>query len=282
MDARTWNVCLIEPNKFERQIIVDILKNAGVGAIKVFAQQEDALTVLARTNATVIIASYEMTPLDGAAWTKAFRRSRAMPCRKAAIFITSSAFSRLMAEDCRHAGANALMGKPLSAKVLTATISKVLTQPREFIDAEGYVGPCRRAGIVTAGAPRKRRKADDGACPASQADTLALAFASLTAALKEMASGKSAGAQCESALRRVQAYAVNANDSALMGVCGTLAQQLTAHDLRSDAGKLALNVCAAGIARLAELGLGAPEQRAQVAAHVKQSLAKIALAKAAA
>mgnify|MGYP001613403908 CR=1 FL=1 len=44
MNVKTWNVCLIEPNKFERQIIVDILKNAGVENIKAFASQEDALT----------------------------------------------------------------------------------------------------------------------------------------------------------------------------------------------------------------------------------------------
>src|SRR5262245_6097080 len=136
MDAKNWTVCLIEPNKFERQIIVDILKNAGVENLKAFAAQEDALALLARINANVIIAAYEMAPLEGAAWTKAFRRSRALPCRKSAVFITSGAFSRAMAEDCRHAGANALIGKPLSAKVLTATIHKVLTQPREAIHAE--------------------------------------------------------------------------------------------------------------------------------------------------
>jgi len=282
LNVKSWHVCLIEPNKFESQIIVDVLKNAGVDNIKVFASQEDASAVLARVSVNVIIASYETAPLDGAAWTKAFRRSRAFPCRKAAIFITSSAFSRTMAEDCRHAGANALIGKPLSAKVLTATINKVLTQPREFINAEGYVGPCRRAGIVTAGAPRKRRKVDAAAEAANEADTLAQAFAALTAALTQMAQGQGGAAQCESALRRVQAYAVNANDAALMGVCGTLAQQLTAHDLRSEAGKTALQICAAGVSQLAALGLGAKEQRAQVAANVKQALAKVALAKAAA
>ncbi|MFZ2029400.1 MAG: response regulator [Vitreimonas sp.] len=282
MNVKSWHVCLIEPNKFEGQIIVDILKNAGVETIKVFTSQDDALEVLSRCNANVIIASYEMAPLDGAAWTKTFRRAHKLPCRKSAIFITSNAFSRAMAEDCRHAGANALIGKPLSAKVLTATINKVLTQPREFIDAEGYVGPCRRAGIVVAGAPRKRRKVDAAAEAANAADTLAQAFAALTSALTQMAQGQGGASQCESALRRVQAYAVNANDAALMSVCGTLAQQLTAHDLRSEAGKTALQVCAAAISQLAALGLGATEQRAQVAAGVRNELAKMALAKAAA
>jgi hypothetical protein len=110
---------------------------------------------------------------------------------------------------------------------------------------------------------------------------LAQAFTSLTSALKQMATTKGGAVECESALRRVQAYAVNANDAALMSVCGTLAQQLSAHDLRSEAGKNALNICAAGISKLAGLGLGAAEKRADVAAQVKQALAKIAIAKAA-
>lgn len=99
-----------------------------------------------------------MGPMDGAAWTRVYRRNQALPGRKQAIFITSGAFS-LMAEECRHVGANALIGKPISAKVLMATITR---RASEFIDAQGYVGPCRRAGIVTAGAkPCKRRKADE-------------------------------------------------------------------------------------------------------------------------
>ena len=282
MKPRNWTVCVIEPNKFEGQIIVDLLKNAGVDRAMVFTAQGSAMDVLAMSNVNIIIASYEMGPLDGAAWTKAFRRNHKLPCRKASIFITSSAFSRAMAEDCRHAGANALIGKPLSAKVLTATIAKVLAQPREFIDAPGYVGPCRRAGIVTAGEPKKRRKVDALADGPGEADTLARAFATLTGALKQMAQGQGGASQCEGALRRVQAYAVNANDAALMSVCGTLAQQLMAHDLRSEAGKTALNVCAAGIGQLAELGLGASEERAQVADGVRHAIASMGLAKAAA
>ena len=97
-----------------------------------------------------------------------------------------------------------------------------------------------------------------------------------------MASGKGGAGQCEGALRRVQAYAVNANDAALMSVCGTLAQQLTAHDLRSEAGRAALKICASGIGKLAELGLGSREQRADVADGVRHAIAKVSLAKAAA
>lgn len=283
MDVRNWSVCVIEANKFEGQLILDILRNAGVEKVKVFTDNEAAMDALEAFNANIVIASLDATPMEGVAWTRAFRHNSRAVNRKAAVFLTSRAFSRSIAEDCRHGGANALIGKPLSAKVLLATIQKVLASPRQFIDAAGYVGPCRRAGIVTAGAPKKRRKVDEAAVAArDEADTLAQAFATLTTALTQMSMGQGGAAQCDGALRRVQAYAVNANDRALMSVCGTLAQQLTAHDLRSEAGKAALKVCALGISQLAELGLGQHQQRAQVAGSVQQAIAKVvAAAKAA-
>lgn len=278
MDPKTWAVCLIEPNRFERKIILDLLRNAGVEKIREVATGEEALDLLEVYAANIVITSFELGAENGALWTRTFRRNHKLANRRAAVFATSNAFSRAMAEECRHAGCNALIGKPISGKVLTATINKVLTQPRPFIDAPGYVGPCRRAGIVTAGAPRKRRKADAAAAAAEEAAKLAQAFATLTAALVNLAQGKGATSEVEAGLSRVRAFAVDANDKPLMAVCTTLAQQLGAHDLRSDAGKSALTICAEGIGQLASLGLNQTEQREKVAADVRETIATLAQA----
>jgi CheY-like chemotaxis protein len=159
MNPKTWTVCVVEPNKFEAQIIIDLLRMGGVDRIKVFHDPQEAAGALELYPADVIIASFEMSPVDGALWTRAFRRNHGLANRKAAVFLTSRAFSRQIAEQCRHAGANALIGKPLSGKSLMATIHKVLAKPRPFIDnaGEGYVGPCRRAGIVTTASTKRRR-----------------------------------------------------------------------------------------------------------------------------
>ena len=162
MDFRKLSVCVIEPNRFEGQLIVDLLRNAGVTQYKLCVDSNVAMEWLERTGAQAVIGAVEMTPVDGPTWTRAFRRNHRLgDTRRAAIFLTSRAFSRSVAEECRHAGANALIGKPISGKILLATITKVLSAPRAFIDAAGYVGPCRRAGIVTAGPAKRRRKADD-------------------------------------------------------------------------------------------------------------------------
>jgi DNA-binding response OmpR family regulator len=160
MDVNHWTVCIIEPKRFEAQIISDLLRHAGVEKRKVFSDPEAAMAALQLYKANVIVLSYELGAADAVAWIRAFRRNGALADRKAAVFVTSSAFSRTMAEECRLAGANALIGKPLSGKVLLSTIEKVLRRPRPFVEGDGYVGPCRRAGIVTAGPSKRRRKAD--------------------------------------------------------------------------------------------------------------------------
>jgi CheY-like chemotaxis protein len=282
MSAKGLTVLIVEPNKFEGQIILDLLRNAGVDKIKVVQCQDVALDLLEVYNANVVIASYEMAPLDGAAWTRAYRRNKKLPGRKAAIFITSGAFSRLMAEECRHAGCNALIGKPLSAKVLMATITKVLTQPREFIDTEaGYVGPCRRAGIVTAGAPTKRRKADDEA-DAGDVFTLQDAVEALRAAASTFAGDTSMLEPCEVALRNVQAYAVNAGDGPLMRACAAFALQLSsAKGLRPEAVRASLDVCVNGVAKLVSLGASEAARREEIAEGVRQAVGKASMQRAA-
>ncbi|MGD9813874.1 MAG: two-component system response regulator [Hyphomonadaceae bacterium] len=282
MNVRDWTVCLIEPNKFERQIIVDLLKNAGVDKIKAFADAEAATEVLELYNANIVICAFELAPVDGATWTRGFRRNAKVANRKAAVFITSGAFSRAMAEECRHAGCNALIGKPLSAKVLTATINKVLTQPRPFIDAAGYVGPCRRAGIVTAGAPKKRRKADDSLSPSAPSGTLRAAADALAVAAARFAPDVQSVQACEAALRQVQAYAVNAGDGPLMRACAVFALQISsAKSLQPDAARAAVDACAAGVVRLAALPVERTHERDAIAEGVREAVAKAAMQRAA-
>ncbi len=279
---KSWTVCVIEPNKFEGQIILDLLRNAGVDRVKVCVDQDAANDLLEVYNANVVIASFEMGPLDGAAWTRAYRRNKKLPGRKQAIFITSGAFSLSMAEECRHAGANALIGKPISTKVLLATITKVLSKPREFIDAAGYVGPCRRAGIVTAGAPKKRRKADDGAVSAVDAKTLQTVVDGLVTAAAAYAADANKLEGCELALRQVQAYAVNAGDGPLMRACAAFALQLSsAKGLRPEAVRASLEVCVNGVVKLVSLGPEQAPRREEIAEGVRQAVGKASMQRAA-
>lgn len=293
MSPKDWTICLLEPNKFDCQIIVDLLRNAGVEKIKTFADPNAAMEALELYPANIVIGALELTGTDGPAWTRIFRRNTKLANRKAPIFLTSRAFSRSIAEDCRHAGANALIGKPVSSQTLIATIKKVLANPRPFIDAAGYVGPCRRAGIVTAGAPKKRRKADTSqqaaaaaaaaasATPSPEIGLLTNAVLALSAATAAYVRGSGQVDACETALRLVQAYAKTVKDEPLQGACSAFAAQLRAKDVRPEAAKAALTACIAGVSQLAELAVSEVAKREALVADMQQTVARAAAQKAA-
>ena len=291
MNEKNWSVCVIEPNKYEAQIVQDMLYNAGVDKYRIFTDANLAMEALESFNANIILATFELGKQDGAAWTRTFRRNQRLINRKAAVFLLSGSFSRSLAETCRHAGANALIGKPISNKALLDTIKKVLASPREFIDAEGYVGPCRRAGIVTAGAgatngATKRRKADKVAeKPAAAGGMPTLTFeqavGALGAATAQFKMDTSAGATCEAALRFVQAYAVAGKDHEMMRACAAFAQQIIAtKGMPIDVARVALDACVNGVNELAKLPAG-DAKRIEVAESVRQAVAKAAMQKAA-
>lgn len=290
MNEKLWSVCVIEPNKYEAQIVQDMLWNAGVPNIRVFTDAALAMDSLEGFNANIVLTTFELGKQDAATWTRAFRRNLRATNRKAAVFILSGAFSRSMAETCRHAGANALIGKPISNKALLETIKKVLAAPREFIDAEGYVGPCRRAGIVTAGTTGKRRKADKpvekpaAAPPAGGMPTLTFeqAVGALGAATAQFKMDPSAAATCEAALRFVQAYAVAGKDQPMMRACAAFAQQITAtKSLPADVARVALDACVNAVTELARLKLDEAAKREEIAEAARQAVAKAAMQKAA-
>jgi CheY-like chemotaxis protein len=288
MNEKLWSVCVIEPNKYEAQIVQDMLWNAGVQNIRVFTDPALAADALEGFNANIVLTTFELgKQQDAAAWTRVFRRNQRATNRKAAVFILSGAFSRTLAETCRHAGANALIGKPISNKALLDTIKKVLASPREFIDAEGYVGPCRRAGIVTAGTTGKRRKADKpverAPAPAGMPTlTFEQAVGALAAATAQFKMDPSAGATCEAALRFVQAYAVAGKDQPMMRACAAFAQQLAAtKSLPADVARAALDACVEAVTELARLKADESAERENIAENVRMAVAKAAMQKAA-
>ncbi|HYD72857.1 MAG TPA: hypothetical protein VEF55_06940, partial [Candidatus Binatia bacterium] len=151
-----------------------------------------------------------------------------------------------------------------------------------FVEAAGYVGPCRRAGIVTAGAPKKRRKADSDRAGAGEEQTLAHIVGALTAAGAAFVADGAKADACEAALRQVQAYAVNAGDGPLMQACTAFALQIKALlRTRNDVTRAALEVCTQGVAELAALRAGETTRRNAIAERVREAVAKAALQRAA-
>ncbi len=270
MEVRDWTIALVEPNRFEAQIQTDLLKAAGASRIRWFRDSAEAMAALELYPANIILFGFENAPQDGAEWTRAFRRNRRAHNRKAAVFILSPAVSRALAETCRHAGANAIIGKPISSATLLTTIRKVLANPRPFIDAEGYVGPCRRAGIVTTAAANKRRRSD-----AETAGSLPAAVAALASAAGDFVRGRAATVEaCVATLRLVQEIAADTRETALAKSADVLAAHLASPPPHDAVFKAGLAERMDAVAQIAARAIDAHGRRDDLAKTVRKAEAR--------
>lgn len=277
MELRDAKIALIEPNKYEANMFADMLRMADADKIRRYADCAEALSGLEVYSAAVILIDEEAGPLGAVAWARQFRRSARVLNRKAAVFVLSRQMSRLLAENCRHAGVNALIGKPMSSAVLIATIKKVLAKPRPFIDAENYVGPCRRAGIVTAGLPTKRRKSDSEGV--AHIDALTQAAAAFKRAAEAAASSGKDHDACATALESLRDLAAKAGDGPMMRACASLGLLLmSAKDAAFNA---TIGACAVRVSTLAATRPDDQAARDALAEDIRQAVAHVAAAVAA-
>lgn len=275
MDIRDWTICIVEPNKFEAQIVADLLRFSGARRIRSVTDSAEALEMLRFYPATMIVMELDSTPIDGLAWVRRLRRDQDIACRKAPVFLTTKKMSRAVAEGCRIAGANALIGKPVSGAALMTVIKKVFANPRPFIEAENYVGPCRRAGIVTAGASVRRRKADE--LKQDQGAALLDAIEALRRRVEDLITGKATRTtQCETALREVQQFAVSAGDGPMMRACSAFSLQFANSQRLDGAGRAALGACMDGLTKLASGENAEAGGREAIAESVRQAVARAA------
>lgn len=157
MDISQLNVAVVTANRFDGRIVIDLLRDAGAKHARLFTDSNLAFAKAAGERTDIIIIALDATPKDGLAWVRSLRWDRDARSRMTPVFLLARKLTAAIAEKCRRVGANAVIGMPVSSATVLNTIRKVLAKPRAFVEGESYVGPCRRAGIVTAGAGSRRQ-----------------------------------------------------------------------------------------------------------------------------
>jgi CheY-like chemotaxis protein len=270
MDVRQWKVLLIEPNKYEAQIVADLLRFAGVQSIRIETRSASALDAAELGAFNMILMELDCEGVDGIAFTRRLRRMQRSPSRKATMILLTKRLSRPVAEACRIAGANAAVAKPVSNATLLNTINKVLANPRPFIEGANYVGPCRRAGIVTSGPAPRRRKSDlEAAAGGASVHQL---IARALACVDELVTGRQAQSEaCEDILEQIRDRATDLQDGPLMRVSAALANHLDSRD--SPGGRAAIVACVEGLGALAVAANDS--ERVGIAERVCETIARV-------
>ena len=148
-------------------LVKQILFSFGFRDICCVTRGNDVLHLLATEPFDLIITEYSMAEVDSMTMVKAIRTAKdAKSIRRDIPIIMLTARAEMEnIQAARDAGINEFIVKPFSAKTISDRIIMVIDNPRAFVDAPGFVGPCRRRRRTSISSKHDRRSANGEKMP---------------------------------------------------------------------------------------------------------------------
>lgn len=138
------SLLVVDDNEFMLEIIVNLLRGLGIDDIRTASNGRRAIDVLRQADFDLILTDWRMPVLDGGKLVEWVRRSPNSPCAEMPIIMITGNNERDQVILARDVGISEFIVKPITSDVLRTKIKAVLRSSRPFIDADQYVGPCRR------------------------------------------------------------------------------------------------------------------------------------------
>ena len=138
------SVLVVDDNQQSLDILGQVLSGFGVRSIQKCESAKDAMKALGSQVFDFIVSESNMVDQDGFAFVRGVRRMRGQPNALIPILMVTSHARTSQVHKARDSGANFLVAKPITPKVLLDRIVWVAKEERMFIEAPNYVGPERR------------------------------------------------------------------------------------------------------------------------------------------
>ena len=142
----TLNVLVADRDHRTASLMQRILFSFGFRSMDVTTNGESAMTLLRSRPYDLIITEWNLVPIDGVTLVKAIRQAKedARIRRDIPIIMLTARTDVESVQIARDAGITEYVAKPFSAKTISNRIIRVIDAPRNFVEVDGYVGPCRR------------------------------------------------------------------------------------------------------------------------------------------
>lgn len=169
VDLGSLHVLVVDDSRYARTLVASALSSFGVRRVSEAADTATAFDLLqSADDIGLVIVAFDLLPMDGVEFTRSLRRGAAGRDDVPVIMVSGVADPSCV-RDARNAGVNEFLALPLSAESLQRRIRTLLLNPRPFIRAPGYVGPCRRTLDRPQPESGERRKAPPAPRPPRQA-----------------------------------------------------------------------------------------------------------------
>jgi CheY-like chemotaxis protein len=165
LNLQSLRFLVADGNSYFQTLLYGILHALGAQHIALTGTGDEAL---ARSRADVtdlLICDWSLPQLDGFDLVRRIREDNHNPNRFTPVIVLTSHAQVQTVERARDCGANFVLAKPISPKLLYDRLLWIAEDPRPFVMAPGYMGPDRR--FKTDAAPPAARRRSDSAAPAA-------------------------------------------------------------------------------------------------------------------
>ena len=138
---------VVDDNAHMRHLVKTILVSIGIRDVREANDGADALFELRNVPANLLIADWNMEPLDGMDLVRLVRNSDDSPNPYIPFLMMTGHATMENIIAARDAGVDEFVSKPISAKSLLGKILAIVNNPRIFVNTPKYFGPDRRRKI---------------------------------------------------------------------------------------------------------------------------------------
>ena len=161
LDLSKTVVMLLQNNSTEVDILGQVFQGFGVKGVRKSTSVDAAEGIVRHNEFDLLVIDAEMPGGGGFNFVQNLRRMHDSPNRLVPVILVSGHTphrSVLRARDC---GANIVVTKPITPKVLFDRIVWLVKDVRQFVECDGYVGPDRRHKAYGPPPGTKGRRKDD-------------------------------------------------------------------------------------------------------------------------
>ncbi|MGB1540260.1 MAG: response regulator, partial [Rickettsiales bacterium] len=162
------HVLVVDDDAEIQGLVRSMLRELGFENVTTATDGTEAIRILKRNQrkqeVDLVIADWQMKPLDGLELLKYIRTSAESPNRYLPFIMLTGKGEKQDVEKARDQGFNEYLIKPFTAKALCDRITLCVDQPREFVTTPQYTGPSRRrrGKELPEGVSEDRRRRDSG------------------------------------------------------------------------------------------------------------------------
>lgn len=138
------SVLVLDDHHFMRQVMRLMLNGLGIRNVVTAEDVTGALRIMAINPVDIVIVDYRLGGQTGAEFTRLARTSRSGSDRFVPIIACTADTTPKTIQELRDAGADEILGKPVSPQTIWAKIVAVTNSRRQFVTTPDFFGPDRR------------------------------------------------------------------------------------------------------------------------------------------